>query len=110
MQHRKYYVQSLARAVGIDATVTLHQHRRGETLQRTPADILAAAAAAAAVCVCVQVNIGLRVLTRPNPEKLPEIYRSLGQVCLWFNGILVFCMATLVSLGLCNGKAEQLQC
>lgn len=25
------------------------------------------------------VNIGLRVLTRPNPEKLPEIYRSLGQ-------------------------------
>lgn len=25
------------------------------------------------------VNIGLRVLTRPNPEKLPEIYRALGQ-------------------------------
>eukprot|EP00878_Enallax_costatus_P001352 GHUV01001499.1.p1 GENE.GHUV01001499.1~~GHUV01001499.1.p1 ORF type:complete len:284 (+),score=49.41 GHUV01001499.1:263-1114(+) len=25
------------------------------------------------------VNIGLRVLTRPNPEKLPDIYRSLGQ-------------------------------
>lgn len=24
------------------------------------------------------VNIGLRVLTRPNPDKLPEIYRSLG--------------------------------
>jgi hypothetical protein len=31
---------------------------------------------------CPQVNIGLRVLTRPNPEKLPEIYRSLGQVRL----------------------------
>ena len=26
----------------------------------------------------VQVNIGLRVLTRPMPAKLPEIYRSLG--------------------------------
>jgi prohibitin 2 len=25
------------------------------------------------------VNIGLRVLTRPNPEKLPDIYRNLGQ-------------------------------
>lgn len=25
------------------------------------------------------VNIGLRVLTRPNPERLPEIYRTLGQ-------------------------------
>ncbi|KAF8060291.1 PHB6 [Scenedesmus sp. PABB004] len=25
------------------------------------------------------VNIGLRVLTRPNPEKLPELYRTLGQ-------------------------------
>jgi hypothetical protein len=25
-----------------------------------------------------QVNIGLRVLTRPNQEKLPEIYRTLG--------------------------------
>lgn len=24
------------------------------------------------------VNIGLRVLTRPNPDQLPEIYRSLG--------------------------------
>jgi prohibitin 2 len=24
------------------------------------------------------VNIGLRVLTRPSPDKLPEIYRSLG--------------------------------
>ena len=24
------------------------------------------------------VNIGLRVLTRPNPEKLPELYRTLG--------------------------------
>jgi hypothetical protein len=77
MQQRKFYVQSLARALGVDATVTLHQHRCCETLQRTPADILAAAAA---VCICVQVNIGLRVLTRPNPEKLPEIYRSLGQV------------------------------
>jgi hypothetical protein len=28
----------------------------------------------------VQVNIGLRVLTRPNPEKLPQLYRTLGQV------------------------------
>lgn len=28
----------------------------------------------------LQVNIGLRVLTRPNPEKLQEIYRTLGQV------------------------------
>lgn len=26
----------------------------------------------------VQVNIGLRVLTRPKSEKLPEIYRTLG--------------------------------
>ncbi len=26
----------------------------------------------------VQVNIGLRVLTRPMPAKLPEIYRTLG--------------------------------
>lgn len=26
----------------------------------------------------LQVNIGLRVLTRPMPEKLPEIYRTLG--------------------------------
>lgn len=25
------------------------------------------------------VNIGLRVLTRPSPEKLPELYRTLGQ-------------------------------
>lgn len=25
-----------------------------------------------------QVNIGLRVLTRPMPERLPEIYRTLG--------------------------------
>lgn len=25
-----------------------------------------------------QVNIGLRVLTRPMPSKLPEIYRTLG--------------------------------
>lgn len=25
------------------------------------------------------VNIGLRVLTRPNPEKLPQLYRTLGQ-------------------------------
>ena len=25
-----------------------------------------------------QVNIGLRVLTRPIPNKLPEIYRTLG--------------------------------
>ena len=25
-----------------------------------------------------QVNIGLRVLTRPMPAKLPEIYRTLG--------------------------------
>ena len=25
-----------------------------------------------------QVNIGLRVLTRPNPDRLPQIYRSLG--------------------------------
>ncbi len=24
------------------------------------------------------VNIGIRVLTRPNPSKLPEIYRTLG--------------------------------
>jgi hypothetical protein len=32
------------------------------------------------VCVCTQVNIGLRVLTRPNPEKLPQLYRTLGQV------------------------------
>ncbi|GIL79323.1 hypothetical protein Vretifemale_8709 [Volvox reticuliferus] len=24
------------------------------------------------------VNVGLRVLTRPNPDKLPEIYRTLG--------------------------------
>ncbi len=24
------------------------------------------------------MNIGLRVLTRPMPAKLPEIYRSLG--------------------------------
>lgn len=28
--------------------------------------------------ITIQVNIGLRVLTRPNPEKLPEIYRALG--------------------------------
>lgn len=28
--------------------------------------------------VCQQVNIGLRVLTRPMPERLPEIYRTLG--------------------------------
>ena len=27
----------------------------------------------------VQVNIGLRVLTRPLPAKLPEIYRTLGR-------------------------------
>lgn len=27
---------------------------------------------------CSQVNIGLRVLTRPMPSKLPEIYRTLG--------------------------------
>ncbi len=27
---------------------------------------------------CLQVNIGLRVLTRPMPAKLPEIYRALG--------------------------------
>lgn len=27
---------------------------------------------------CSQVNIGLRVLTRPLPAKLPEIYRTLG--------------------------------
>lgn len=27
----------------------------------------------------LQVNIGLRVLTRPNPERLPEIYRNLGE-------------------------------
>lgn len=26
----------------------------------------------------LQVNISLRVLTRPRPEKLPEIYRTLG--------------------------------
>ena len=26
----------------------------------------------------LQVNIGLRVLTRPVPHKLPEIYRTLG--------------------------------
>ena len=26
----------------------------------------------------VKVNIGLRVLTRPLPAKLPEIYRTLG--------------------------------
>ena len=26
----------------------------------------------------LQVNIGLRVLTRPIPNKLPEIYRTLG--------------------------------
>lgn len=26
----------------------------------------------------MQVNIGLRVLTRPLPAKLPEIYRTLG--------------------------------
>jgi hypothetical protein len=26
----------------------------------------------------LQVNIGLRVLTRPNPDKLPTIYRQLG--------------------------------
>lgn len=25
-----------------------------------------------------QVNIGLRVLTRPMPAKLPELYRTLG--------------------------------
>jgi prohibitin 2 len=25
-----------------------------------------------------QVNISLRVLTRPRPERLPEIYRALG--------------------------------
>lgn len=25
-----------------------------------------------------QVNIGLRVLTRPNPDKLPQLYRTLG--------------------------------
>jgi hypothetical protein len=31
-------------------------------------------------CVSLQVNIGLRVLTRPNPEKLPQLYRTLGQV------------------------------
>lgn len=24
------------------------------------------------------MNIGLRVLTRPNPDRLPEIYRTLG--------------------------------
>ena len=36
-------------------------------------------------CVCpfepglhMQVNIGLRVLTRPIPAQLPEIYRTLG--------------------------------
>lgn len=28
--------------------------------------------------IWMQVNIGLRVLTRPNPDKLPEIYRNLG--------------------------------
>lgn len=29
--------------------------------------------------LCIsQVNIGLRVLTRPVPGKLPEIYRTLG--------------------------------
>ncbi len=26
----------------------------------------------------LQVNVGLRVLTRPNADKLPEIYRTLG--------------------------------
>ncbi len=26
----------------------------------------------------MQVNIGIRVLTRPNPTNLPEIYRTLG--------------------------------
>lgn len=26
----------------------------------------------------MQVNIGLRVLTRPIPSKLPELYRTLG--------------------------------
>ena len=26
----------------------------------------------------LQVNIGIRVLTRPTPAKLPEIYRTLG--------------------------------
>lgn len=26
----------------------------------------------------MQVNIGLRVLTRPTPAQLPEIYRTLG--------------------------------
>ena len=26
----------------------------------------------------LQVNIGLRVLTRPDPVKLPDIYRQLG--------------------------------
>ncbi len=25
-----------------------------------------------------QVNIGLRVLTRPNPDRLPDVYRTLG--------------------------------
>eukprot|EP00210_Caulerpa_lentillifera_P006129 g5856.t1 len=29
--------------------------------------------------LAVQVNIGLRVLTRPNAAKLPEIYRTLGK-------------------------------
>ena len=26
----------------------------------------------------LQVNIGLRVLTRPNPERLAHLYRTLG--------------------------------
>ena len=40
--------------------------------------ILRLFAPARLACPRRQVNIGLRVLTRPMPEKLPEIYRTLG--------------------------------
>lgn len=30
-------------------------------------------------CVCIQVKIALRVLTRPVPDQLPTVYRTLGE-------------------------------
>lgn len=58
----------------------------------------------------LQVNIGLRVLTRPVPGKLPEIYRTLGtdygervlpsiiQVRTWFCCLWTLACSPFVSI------------
>ena len=67
-----------AHSCGASAAAAAQRVAQARQLARAERQLVAPALVRVDSVRSAQVNISLRVLTRPRPERLPEIYRALG--------------------------------